>query len=119
MTKPSESDTFNDFWMLYLREHSEPWVRVFHYVATVVGAGIFTVGVIWGSLLLLLLVVPAGYGIAWFGHKMFQGNNPVVAARPSKALWGAGCDLRMCWLALIGRLEPELVKAGAATTKAR
>jgi hypothetical protein len=118
MTKSPERDDFNEFWLLYLREHREPGVRVCHYVATVVGAGLFTVGVVWGPLWLLLLVLPAGYGLAWFGHRVFQGNNPVVASRPSKAIWGAGCDLRMCWLALLGRLGPELARAGISATGA-
>jgi hypothetical protein len=119
MRRPSDRDDFNDFWVLYLREHREPWVRIFHYAATVIGAGIFTLGIVWGPLWLLLLVVPGGYGIAWIGHRLFQGNNPVVAARPSKVLWGAWCDLRMCWLALLGRLEPELAKAGLTAIEER
>ena len=61
---------------------------------------------------------PEGGRTAWFGHRVFQGNNPVVASRPSKAIWGARCDLRMCWLALTGRLAPELESAGITTGKA-
>jgi hypothetical protein len=118
MTASSERDDFHEFWLLYLREHREPGVRALHYLATVVGAGLFVWGLVWGPLWLLLLVLPAGYGLAWFGHRVFQGNNPVVASRPSKAIWGARCDLRMCWLALTGRLAPELESAGITTGKA-
>jgi hypothetical protein len=117
MTASPERGDFDDFWQLYLREHCEPGVRVLHYLATVVGAGLFVWGLAWGPLWLLLLVLPAGYGLAWFGHRVFQGNNPVVASRPGKVLWGAGCDLRMCWLALTRRLAPELERAGISTGK--
>ncbi len=117
MTTSPERGDFDGFWQLYLREHREPGVRVLHYLATVVGAGLFAWGIALGPLWLLLLVLPAGYGLAWFGHRVFQGNNPVVASRPSKALWGAACDLRMCWLALTGRLSPELERAGISTGK--
>lgn len=111
MTASSEGDAFEQFWLLYLREHRKPGVRAFHYLATLTGAGLFTWGVTLGPLWLLLLVVPAGYGLAWFGHRVFQGNNPVVLTRPTKAIWGARCDLRMCRLALFGRLRPELERA--------
>ena len=108
------ADEFEQFWLLYLREHWEPGVRAFHYLATLTGAGLFVYGLVWGPLWLLLLVVPVGYGLAWFGHRVFQGNNPVVLAQPSKAIWGARCDLRMCRLALTFRLRPELERAAAS-----
>lgn len=108
------SDEFDPFWLLYLREHDTPGVRAMHYLATITGAGLFAWGVTYGPLWLLLFVVPAGYGLAWAGHRLFQGNDPVVLARPGKALWGARCDLRMCRLALTGGLRAELERAAQA-----
>ena len=98
---------FKEFWSVYLHAHSRRSTRALHYVATVffgfTAAVAVAVEQIW--------IVPAGiagsYAIAVMAHWGLERNQPLFVVNP---LWGAVADLRMCWLALTGRLRRELVK---------
>src|SRR5262245_15830585 len=98
---------FKEFWSVYLHAHSRRSTRALHYVATVFFGFMAAVAVaveqIW--------IVPAGiagsYAIAVMAHWGFERNQPLFVVNP---LWGAVADLRMCWLALTGRLRRALVK---------
>ncbi|MGE3316642.1 MAG: Mpo1-like protein [Planctomycetaceae bacterium] len=99
---------FDDFWLFYLRAHSTPACRVTHYLGTaaaitIAGAGIFF------SPWFLLAVALVGYGPAWFGHFVIERNKPAVFGHP---FWSFVSDFKMLGLAVSGRLEPELVRAG-------
>jgi hypothetical protein len=101
---------FDDFWLFYLRAHSTPACRVTHYLGTaaaiaIVGAGIFV------SPWFLLAVALVGYGPAWFGHFVIEKNKPAVFGHP---FWSFVSDFRMLGLALSGKLQPELARAGVA-----
>jgi hypothetical protein len=54
-------------------------------------------------------------GLAWSGHRLFQGGHPLVFSRPVWLLWAVGCELRMFTLALTGRLRGELDKYSIAS----
>ena len=98
---------FREFWPVYLHAHSRRSTRALHYVATAFFGFMAIVAVaveeIW--------IVPAGiagsYTLAVIGHWRFERNRPLFLVNP---FWGAVADLRMCWLALTGRLNRELVK---------
>ena len=98
---------FKQFWPVYLHEHSRRSTRALHYAATgffgFMAAIAVAVEEIW--------VVPAGiagsYAVAVTAHWCFERNRPLFLVNP---LWGAVADLRMCWLALTGRLRRELTK---------
>jgi hypothetical protein len=96
--------SFDDYWLAYLRAHSKPATRACHYAGTVLGLFIgaaASLTVVWWAWLVL---GPIGYGIALASHPLLQGNRP-FATRP---LWGLASDLRMLWLAITGKLEPQL-----------
>jgi hypothetical protein len=98
---------FKQFWPVYLHAHSRRSTRALHYAATgffgFMAAIAVAVEEIW--------VVPAGiagsYAVAVTAHWCFERNRPLFLVNP---LWGAVADLRMCWLALTGRLRRELTK---------
>jgi hypothetical protein len=50
-----------------------------------------------------------GYGFAWFSHAFVERNRPAAFTDP---LWSLIGDYGMFFLALTGRLEPDLEKAG-------
>ena len=102
------AERFADFWPIYLRAHNHPGTRAFHYAATAGGVAIAAAAVLSAQYWLFLLCPLAGYAIAWVGHRLYQGDNPLVLSRPSRALWAAACDLRMCGYAVTGRLRGEL-----------
>jgi hypothetical protein len=100
-------ETYADFWPFYLGEHSKPATRAVHYVGTV--------GSIAGIVLALttqnwwwLLATPLfGYGPAWFGHFVIEGNKPATFKAP---FWSLISDYRMFWLFATGRIGNELMK---------
>lgn len=109
---PREQDTdfadFEAFWPFYLREHSHPVNRALHVAGTAAGVTLAGVAVATLNPLLLPAAFVAGYGPAWVGHFVVEGNVPATFEHP---LWSFRGDFRMCRLALTGRLGPHLEAA--------
>ena len=100
--------TFDEFWLYYLREHSKVSCRATHYAGT--AASLVTLALaIAVSPWFLFLVPVAGYGPAWFGHYVIEKNRPATFDYP---LWSLLADYKMFGLAIVGRLRPELERAG-------
>jgi hypothetical protein len=99
---------FAEFRPVYLRAHSHPGTRAFHYAATLLAFTSFILTLVTGNGWYLLggLLVSTG---------LFQGGHPLVFSRPVWLLWAVGCELRMFTLALTGRLRGELDKYSIAS----
>jgi hypothetical protein len=106
---------FAEFWPVYLRAHSHPGNRAFHYAATLLAFTSFILTLVTGNGWYLLGGLLASTGLAWSGHRLFQGGHPLVFSRPVWLLWAVGCELRMFTLALTGRLHGELDKYSIAS----
>lgn len=103
--------TYAEFWPFYLREHSKPATRAWHFAGaalTLVCLGIAIVTRNWWWLIGMPL---AGYGAAWLSHFGIEHNHPATFKYP---LWSLISDWRMFLLTLIGRLGAELDRAGVA-----
>jgi len=98
---------FHEFWRLYLRAHSRPATRGLHYLATAFGAGMAVVAATVGEWWLFPLGIGISYVMAILAHWVVEGNQPLITVNP---FWGAIADLRMCGLALTGRLGRELAR---------
>ena len=101
--------TFTEFWPYYLREHRRPGTRVLHLVGSTLGLLLALAAVVTARPALLLCAVLAGYGFAWLGHFVVEHNRPATFRYP---LWSLAADWKMWALALSGRLQPELRRAG-------
>ena len=104
-----------EFWPVYLRAHSHPGTRAFHYAATLLGFTSFILTLVTGNGWYLLGGLLVSTGLAWSGHRLFQGGHPLVFSHPVWLLWAVGCELRMFTLALTGKLRGELDKHGIAS----
>ena len=101
--------SFSEFWPHYLREHSKPGTRAYHYVGTSLVVALAAGAVATRSWWLLAALPVAGYGFAWAGHALAERNRPATFTYPS---WSLRADFKMRWLWLTGRIEPELIAAG-------
>lgn len=99
---------YNDYWHAYLKAHSKPTTRAFHYLATAIGAGFGVAAIVFRNPWLVLGAFATGYPIAIGSHFLVQKNKPLV----NRPIWGAISDLRMCFLALTGRLGAEYRRHG-------
>jgi len=85
-------ESFDHFYSYYLLQHQSKMNRFCHFVGTS------------ATLMLMLLILlteywklawflpVTGYGLAWFGHWVFEGNNPASFKYP---LYSLRADIRM------------------------
>ena len=110
-TAPGRPSTFGEFWPFYLSVHRRKLTRAIHYVGTSLALLLilgFAVTLDWR----LLAAAPvAGYGIAMPSHPLIESNRPATFRHP---WWSLRADFTMLFLAVAGRLAPELRRAGVA-----
>lgn len=106
--------SFSEFWPFYLREHSRPETRAFHYAGTSIVVLVALAAFFTGSFWLLLVMPLAGYGFAWASHAGIERNRPATFTYPA---WSLAADFKMWWLWLTGRLRSELDAAGVPGAK--
>ena len=102
-------ESFNEFWPFYLREHSRPRTRGFHYAGTSLVVGLALAALLTGNGWLFLAIPIAGYGFAWASHAMIEHNRPATFTYPG---WSLRADFKMWALWLGGRIDRELIAAG-------
>ena len=105
--------TFAEFWPFYLREHSKPATRKLHFVGTTIAAACFLWALGTRSGWPLLVGLVSGYAFAWVAHFKVEHNRPATFKYP---FWSFAADWKMWALAIAGRLEPELTRAGMPST---
>ena len=98
---------YESFWPFYLREHSKPLTRTFHYIGTTCAVALLAWISLFGSWLSVWLVLLAGYGPAWYSHYFIEKNRPATFKAP---LWSLFSDFRMYFYFLTGRIDGELRK---------
>lgn len=100
--------SFDDFFLFYLRQHRLPSNRLLHACGTTIGIVFVVAALALGHPWIALLWIPIGYGFAWTGHLLLEGNRPATWGHP---WWSFVSDLRMLFLMLTGRLGPWLQRA--------
>lgn len=101
--------TFDDFWLDFLRAHSKPGTRAFHYAGMIAAILLGVLFAMTGQVYLLILAILAPYVFGFASHALIQGNKPVSLKHPVYSVRGA---LKMFGLWAAGRLSPELARAG-------
>ena len=110
-----EYKTFGEFWPFYLREHSDPATRAWHYVGSTLALVVLVTALVTQNWLLLLAVPVSGYFFAWISHAFVERNKPATFTYP---LWSLIADYKMYAMFLMGKLGPELEKAGVSAKTA-
>lgn len=111
MTAPAIT-TFEQFWPYYVGAHRDPINRMLHYVGTTCGVLSAVVGVLALSPGFVLLAPVLGYGPAWVGHLLVEGNRPATWTYPS---WSLRADFRMLALGLQARMAQEVERLHGAS----
>ena len=107
-----EYNSFAEFWPYYLREHSRPATRGWHYLGSVLAILILIKVVLSGYWALLPLSMVCGYFFAWVSHGLIEKNKPATFTYP---LWSLISDYKMLFCFLTGQMPRELDKAGVQT----
>jgi len=109
-----EYTSFADFWPYYLKEHSRPATRAWHYV----GTSLAILTLIWVILsqrwALLPLAFICGYFFAWVSHGAIERNKPATFTYP---LWSLSADFKMLFCFLTGKMREELSRAGVTASQ--
>ncbi|MBP2311831.1 DUF962 domain-containing protein [Azospirillum soli] len=98
-----------NFWPGYLEQHRHPVNRALHVTGTLAATALLVVGVARRDRRALLAAPLVGYGMAWLGHLLVEGNRPKTLDAPLASL---AADYRMLGLALTGRLGREFREYG-------
>jgi hypothetical protein len=99
---------YRSFWRLYLQAHSRSDTRALHYAGTSLAVGLLLAAALCRDWRFALGAPVAGYGCAWAGHALLEGNQPATFGHP---LWSLLSDFRMFALAITRRLQPHLNQA--------
>lgn len=102
---------YSTFWLRYLRAHSRADTRALHYTGSSLAIGLLALAAVRRDWRLLIAAPTVGYGCAWAGHALLEGNKPETFGHP---LWSLLSDFRMLGLAATGRLGAHLTRAGVA-----
>ncbi len=115
MTAP-RIECFADFWPYYVGAHRNPKNRALHYVGTSSAVLCALGGLATGSVLLVLSAPVVGYGPAWIGHFLLEGNKPATFGYPRYSLMA---DFKMLGLALRGKMGAEVTRLFGSSAPGR
>lgn len=105
---PQEFRSFAEFWPYYVREHSKPATRRWHFAGTSLALICALKAVATGKPGWLLVGLLAGYGPAWYSHYVIEKNRPATFRHP---LWSLRADFVMWGRMIGGTMEAEVAKA--------
>jgi hypothetical protein len=101
--------TYEEFFLFYLGEHSLPACRALHYIGTALFLASLASFIFTGNGWFLLLALVVGYLFAWTGHFFIEKNKPATFTYP---LWSFVSDLKMFFLFVTGQIGRHLEAAG-------
>ncbi len=106
--------TFDEFFLFYLRQHSSRANRLLHACGTLLGLALVIAALWLHHPWLALLWIPVGYGFAWTGHLLLEGNRPATWGHP---WWSFIADFRMLALMVTGRIDEWMAQAERQETR--
>lgn len=104
---PTRIESFEEFWPHYVGAHRHPVNRALHYAGTSMALGTVGAAVVTWNPTWLVLTPIVGYGPAWIGHFLLEGNKPATFSHP---LWSLRADFKMLGMALRGKMADEVTR---------
>jgi len=108
---PQRLETFAEFWVVYLGEHSRPGTRAVHIAGSSAALVFVAFAALRGAPSLLVPALLVGYAAAWTSHAFIEHNRPATFRYP---VWSFLADWKMWGLAVTGQLPRELKRVGIA-----
>ena len=81
-------DSIEDFWPVYISEHSKPLTRWLHFIGTTNMAIWLIALAVKRRPILLLPAIITSYAFAWTGHFIVERNRPATFRHPMLASLG-------------------------------
>jgi hypothetical protein len=100
-----EMRSFEDFWPFYVHEHANETNRKLHFVGTTLVIGSVALGLLTRRPAFFLAAPVFGYGFAWIGHFVVEGNTPATFKHP---LWSLRADFEMWAKMVSGTMDAEV-----------
>ena len=94
--------SFREFYPFYLGEHADRRCRRMHFVGSWLVIASVVLAIAAGNAWWLAAAPVCGYGCAWIGHFVFEGNKPATFRYPVYSLMG---DWVMFAQALRGKVK--------------
>lgn len=69
---------YSEFWDFYIREHSKPLTRGFHFLGTTLGIVLLIYFIATGRWYYFPVFFAVGYAFAWFSHFFIEKNRPAT-----------------------------------------
>lgn len=99
---PKKYESFNEFYPVYLSEHSNRICRQLHFAGSTLSLLCLITLVVTGNLWWLLAALACDYGFAGIGHFGFEKNQPASFKQPLYSFMG---DWVMYWQMLTGQIS--------------
>jgi hypothetical protein len=99
--------SFDTFYVFYLKQHSNKTCRLMHLVGTTIVLALLITTIYHRNPQLLIFVPISGYGFAWIGHFFFERNKPATFKYP---LWSLKSDFKMYFEVLSGKISLDSSK---------
>jgi hypothetical protein len=109
-------DTYDEFFLHYLGQHSDGRNRLLHACGTVLGLAVVVAALWLRHPWFALLFIPVGYSFAWVGHLVLERNKPATWDYP---WWSFISDFRMLGLMLTGKIGEWMRRAEKHASAAR
>jgi hypothetical protein len=106
----TEFRSFEEFWPFYVSEHQNRTNRMLHLVGTSTALATAAFGILTGRKWLVAIAPALGYGPAWVGHFIVEGNTPATFKHPAWSLRG---DMRMLSMMFAGTMDAEVERVMA------
>ncbi len=100
--------TLAEFWPYYILAHQKTGTQLLHLIGTLSASALLITSMVLLDWRLFLAGFVVGYGFAWTGHFLVEGNKPATFGHPFMSF---ASDYRMVGCILTGRMKAEVERA--------